>query len=209
MTGRGAIHYGTLTGLTRMGQFIEPEQVGVDHFVTVAGVGDVDGDGHADIMLSSPFDNLIQEPGRAWLYLGGCRDVDSDGACKVDDCDDCDEARAPGLEERCGDGVDSDCDGQGGPDDDEDGDGLTWTEEQARGSSDCDAADTGEPVQETAPPRDSSGQPDSTAPAKTVPEPRCGCAGAPPTGTGGMALLLLAAVFRQTRSGRRITAPRR
>ncbi|MBT3219330.1 MAG: DUF2341 domain-containing protein, partial [Proteobacteria bacterium] len=54
-----------------------------------------------------------------------------------DDCDDTDETIFPEASETCGDGVDSDCDGQGGPEDDEDADGLTFLEEEAVGSSDC------------------------------------------------------------------------
>ena len=33
--------------------------------------------------------------------------------------------------------MDGDCEGAGGPDDDEDGDGSSWTEESAMGSDDC------------------------------------------------------------------------
>ena len=58
------------------------------------------------------------------------------------DCDDGDATVSPGATDTCGDGVDSDCDGVGGPDGDEDGDGSTWTEEQAAGTDDCDAGST-------------------------------------------------------------------
>jgi len=67
------------------------------------------------------------------------------------DCDDTDPGVHPGLvhpqvsiapaTETCGDGVDSDCDGQNGPDGDDDQDGLSFTEEQLLGSNDC-ASDT-------------------------------------------------------------------
>ncbi|MCB9678817.1 MAG: hypothetical protein H6737_27180, partial [Alphaproteobacteria bacterium] len=40
--------------------------------------------------------------------------------------------------ETCGDGVDSDCDGQNGPNWDDDGDGLTYNQETPLGLDDCD-----------------------------------------------------------------------
>jgi predicted outer membrane repeat protein len=52
------------------------------------------------------------------------------------DCDDTTSTIHPGATETCN-GVDNDCDGQGGPNWDNDGDGHTWTDEVAAGSSDC------------------------------------------------------------------------
>ena len=60
------------------------------------------------------------------------------------DCEDGDGAVYPGASDTCGDGVDSDCDGLGGPLDDEDGDGLTYVEEREVGSSDCDTDTDGD-----------------------------------------------------------------
>ncbi|MCD4749776.1 MAG: hypothetical protein K8R59_10430 [Thermoanaerobaculales bacterium] len=54
------------------------------------------------------------------------------------DCDDIDPNINPGATDTCGDGVDSDCDGVGGPSGDEDGDGCSWEQENVAGSSDCD-----------------------------------------------------------------------
>ena len=54
-----------------------------------------------------------------------------------DDCDDTDPTMYPGAPDPCGDGIDADCDGGGGPTDDEDGDGLTWNQEEGVGASDC------------------------------------------------------------------------
>ena len=68
---------------------------------------------------------------------GSCDAADSESDNNAD-CDDTDPAINPGAEDTCGDGVDSDCDGQGGPTDDEDGDGCNWEQENAAGTSDCD-----------------------------------------------------------------------
>jgi large repetitive protein len=54
------------------------------------------------------------------------------------DCDDGEATTHPGATEICGDGVDNDCDGLGGPSSDDDDDGLSFTEESALGTSDCD-----------------------------------------------------------------------
>ena len=54
------------------------------------------------------------------------------------DCEDGVAAIHPGAGDTCGDGIDSDCDGVGGFDGDEDGDGYAWWQESAVGTSDCD-----------------------------------------------------------------------
>jgi len=53
------------------------------------------------------------------------------------DCDDSAIEVNPGAKDACGDGVDADCDGIGGPDGDEDMDRLTYEEEAILGTSDC------------------------------------------------------------------------
>ncbi len=53
------------------------------------------------------------------------------------DCNDANAAVSPGDREECGNGVDDNCDGLGGPTTDDDGDKLTYTQEQLAKSSDC------------------------------------------------------------------------
>jgi cysteine-rich repeat protein len=54
----------------------------------------------------------------------GDADLDGDGALAWQDCDDQDAGRGPAVPERCGDGVDNDCDGR--VDDPTADDALTW-----------------------------------------------------------------------------------
>ncbi|MCK6531283.1 FG-GAP-like repeat-containing protein, partial [Myxococcota bacterium] len=105
------------------------------HGTSVAGAGDVDGDGKADVVVGAPeWSGPLGAEGRVALYLGGgiCNvldwyaDADLDGfgdpgtiasACVVPagyvaddtDCDDADPGIYPGAPEVCGDGVDGDC----------------------------------------------------------------------------------------------------
>ena len=88
---------------------------------------DADGDGYGSADASFSVDSCDQPTGFT---------------DDLTDCDDADSTVYVGASETCGDGIDSDCDGRGGPDDDEDGDGLTWTQEQAAGTDDCDAGST-------------------------------------------------------------------
>ena len=53
------------------------------------------------------------------------------------DCDDGDAGINPLAADRCGDGIDSDCDGSGGPESDEDSDGADYLTEREAGSDAC------------------------------------------------------------------------
>ncbi|TNE84692.1 MAG: DUF2341 domain-containing protein [Deltaproteobacteria bacterium] len=80
---------------------------------------DLDGDGWGNTAVS----RLDCSAPQGWVDRSG-------------DCDDDDSATFPGGFEFCGDGIDGDCDGVGGgPDADDDGDGLTFAEEVY--TSDC------------------------------------------------------------------------
>jgi MYXO-CTERM domain-containing protein len=133
---------------------LHPEGETNDYFGrSVASAGDVDGDGFGELIVGNYLNVLFY--GRCAAPSSYWADDDGDGygdpeaeisACEqpegsvldASDCDDGDDAVHPGAEDTCGDGVDSDCDGRGGPEDDEDGDGLGFSEEEALGSSDCD-----------------------------------------------------------------------
>jgi len=120
-------------------QLPDPEER--DWFGGRVAAADVDGDGLADAVVAARGDDSdpVGKTGSISLFYGSCRDLDSDGYCPSQgDCDDQDSSVGPGEVDHLGDGVDSDCDGVGGPDSDEDGDGLTWTEEQAVGTSDAE-----------------------------------------------------------------------
>ncbi|MFT5583898.1 MAG: hypothetical protein ACI9VR_001482 [Cognaticolwellia sp.] len=60
------------------------------------------------------------------------------------DCEDGDPEIFPGAPDPCGDGVDQNCDGRGGPLSDEDKDGLTWLEEQELGTQACEPDSDGD-----------------------------------------------------------------
>ncbi len=88
---------------------------------SLAGAGDVDGDGADDLLIGAPYTNLIDgSEGEAYLVRGfvSCADLDGDGfigtgpACPVAnlDCDDADPDQYPGADEYCN-GEDDDCDG--------------------------------------------------------------------------------------------------
>ena len=105
---------------------------------SVAGIGDVSGDGFDDVLIGAiGAANVAIDEGAAFLYLGvgPFTDEDSDGFCAGDDpciggipggdCNDTEARDFPGAAERC-DREDNDCDGVVPADEqDADGDGVT------------------------------------------------------------------------------------
>jgi MYXO-CTERM domain-containing protein len=90
----------------------------------------------------------------------------------------------------CGDGVDADCDGSGGPGDDEDADGLSWRIEQRLGTDPCDPDSDGDGLLDGED-RDPLGL------------GRCGCASTlgPPAPALLLLLLLVAGRRRRPKAG--------
>ncbi len=127
---------------------------------------------------------------------GDCFDrFEADPAALPLDCADDDPAISPGASDICGDGIDADCDGAGGPAGDEDGDGLSWRQEQALGTQDC-RSDT-----------DGDGRPDGSDPDPLVPsaappvadDQSGGCTHQPlRLSPAGLVLLAAAVVRRRT-----------
>jgi hypothetical protein len=70
----------------------------------VAGLGDLDGDGLDDVLVSAFFDDDVAEDAGAVYMFRGCVDADADGACERDDCDDTDPTIINGTWHRDGDG---------------------------------------------------------------------------------------------------------
>lgn len=77
-----ALHLGSASGLAAAPAYVNP--------VAGAGeyAGDVNGDGYADIVYGfAVWSNPEPSEGRVYVRLGGC-DLDGDGLCPPDDCDD-------------------------------------------------------------------------------------------------------------------------
>lgn len=135
-------------------------------------LSDADNDGYADGTEVVSDDPDCQDAGELPADA-------PDGDCEPDNAD-----VNPGAIEVCGDGVDADCDGAGGPDDDEDGDGLSWQDEQDLGTDAC-LADT-----------DGDGKPDGED--KNPLDPK-GCSTVPLGGGFGLVLMALAGLARRRR----------
>ncbi len=72
------VFYGNATGLNASASWsFESNQIGAQYGSAVSSAGDVNGDGYADVLISSPFYNNL---GRVYLFLGGASGLDSNPA---------------------------------------------------------------------------------------------------------------------------------
>ncbi len=137
--GAAYVWFGAATGLAVSSEAIlVPPDISrdMDFGRAVSGAGDLDGDGADDLLVGA----LGVE--RVYVFSGGCRDLDGDGFCGAEDCDDTDATIHPDATEVDFDGVDSDCDGVELCYVDADGDGAT--DGSTVVSTDGDCADPGE-----------------------------------------------------------------
>jgi hypothetical protein len=148
------VYYGSGSGIDSAseGKFTASDGAFFDFLGwSVSGAGDLDGDGYDDLVVGAYGDeDNGGDSGSAYVFYGACTDRDEDGFCLEDDCDDTDANVNPTETEVCGDGIDNDCDGNGGPETDDDGDGLTWSEEDALGTDDCNDDSDGDGLKDAA-----------------------------------------------------------
>jgi hypothetical protein len=133
--GSAYVYYGTASSIDASAEdkLIASDGVAYDSFGrSVAGAGDVNSDGYADLVVGAyKDDDRGSDSGSVYVYFDPCIDADADGFCLSDDCDDTDASFNPGATEVWYDGVDHNCDGN---DDDQDGDGYPVAD-------DCDDTD--------------------------------------------------------------------
>jgi hypothetical protein len=103
-TGRVTVFWGSSSGLSTSDYTdISSPVTGAGFGATVQWAGDVNGDGYDDLAIGDFASRY------AYVYHG-CPDLDGDGECEDEDCDDTDASINTSATEVC-DGVDNDCDG--------------------------------------------------------------------------------------------------
>ncbi len=170
--------------------------------VTVAGAGDLNGDGSDDLAVGATGDtDNGSEAGAVYVIHGLCPDADGDGACTGVDCADDDATVFPGATDVPGDGVDQDCDGADAVADTGDSGGGDTGDSGA----DTDVVDDTDPVDSGADtdPVDSGAPPAGGGGGGGEAEEGWGCAVGAVSPAGALGLLGLLAVLRRRRAGGR------
>jgi MYXO-CTERM domain-containing protein len=146
-SGAAYIYYGSASGVLAASEekLTASDADSSDLFGQVlASAGDLDGDGYDDLILGvAGDDDDGSGSGAAYVYSGGYRDADGDGAVARDDCDETDAAVNPSATEGIGDELDQDCDGAELCYQDADDDGYTDGTTTVV-STDTDCTDPGE-----------------------------------------------------------------
>jgi hypothetical protein len=110
VTGRADVYAGSASGVSSTASTTLTGGATSDRLgVSVAGAGDVNGDGYDDVIVGAY--GYSSFTGRAYVYAGYA-DADGDGYAATLDCDDADAAVNPGATEVCdAANTDEDCDG--------------------------------------------------------------------------------------------------
>jgi len=89
--GRAFVHYGSAAGLSPLPDFAfsDADQAEARFGISVAGAGDVNGDGYSDVIIGAAYYNEgpINDEGRAFIHFGSAKGLSAYANCILDDAD--------------------------------------------------------------------------------------------------------------------------